>query len=254
MEEKVFFQNSNRLKLCGVLSNPTNDLKNPIIILVHGFATGKDRKSTVSLSNELNKKNISTFRFDLFAHGESEGSFEDITMSEAVDDILQAIHFVKEKGYIKIGLIGSSFGGMASVVSASKTDDLFVLGLKCPVSDYIEVWAARRTPEQIQQWKRTNMEMYTNSLGTAIKIKFGLYEDAIKYNVYEIAKDIHIPTIIIHGDVDDNVPVSQSIKTAESIPNCKLVIIPGATHRFERDGELEKNNKEFVNFVVSNVE
>lgn len=254
MEEKVFFQNSIGTKLCGILLNPTNDVSTPLVILVHGFATGKDRKSTVSLSNELNKQNIATLRFDLFAHGESEGNFEDLTLSEAVDDILQAIYFIKEKGYKKIGLNGSSFGGMASIIAASKTDDLFVLGLKCPVSDYKEVWSSRKSPEQIEHWKQTGFDEYKTSEGIVYKIKFGLYEDAIKYNVYEITKSIHIPTIIIHGDADTNVPVSQSIKTAESIPNCKLVIVSGATHRFERDGELEKNNEEFVNFVVSNVE
>lgn len=253
MEEKAFFQNSTGAKLCGTLLNPTNDVSTPLVILVHGFATSKDRTSTVSLSRELNKKNIATFRFDLFAHGESEGNFEDLTLSEAVDDILQAIHFAKEKGYKKIGLIGSSFGGMASIIAASKTDDLFVLGLKCPVSDYKEVWANRRTPEQIEQWKESRYHEYVNSLGTALRIKYDLYEDAIKYNIYEIAKNIHIPTIIIHGDADTTVTVAQSIKTAENISNCKLIVVSGATHRFEREGELEKNNSEFTDFVRNNL-
>ncbi|GAH38486.1 unnamed protein product, partial [marine sediment metagenome] len=88
------------------------------MILCHGFSTCKDSYTYVRLEEILNGKGISTFRFDFFAHGESEGEFEDITISEAVDDILNAIRFLKESGYLKIGLVGSSFGGIASVIVA----------------------------------------------------------------------------------------------------------------------------------------
>lgn len=54
-----------------------------------------------------------------------------------MDDILQAVEFIKQSGHQKIGLVGSSFGGMASIMAASKTPDLSVLALKSPVSDYL---------------------------------------------------------------------------------------------------------------------
>ncbi len=97
MHEKIFFSNSKGDKLCGVFSNPVNDDSVPIVILCHGFTTSKDSLTNRRLEEVLNKQNVATLRIDLFAHGESEGRFEEITVSEAVDDIINAIKYVQEK-------------------------------------------------------------------------------------------------------------------------------------------------------------
>ena len=154
MKQKIFFENSKGIKLCGVLSNPTNDTTKPMIILCHGFSTGKDGRTYVRLEEILNAQEISTFRFDFFGHGESEGKFEEITTSEAVDDVLNAIEFIKRSGYERIGLVGSSFGGIASVFAASRSEDLYVLALKSPVSDYKSMSETRRSEEELEDWKR----------------------------------------------------------------------------------------------------
>src|SRR3989338_7186738 len=130
MQEKSYFSNSKGNKICGILSNPTSELSTPVIILCHGFTTSKNNFTNTKLEKMFNEQKISTFRFDFFGHGESEGNFEDITISEAVDDISNAIRLLKNLGYSKIGIVGSSFGGMAALLVASKIDDLFVLALK----------------------------------------------------------------------------------------------------------------------------
>lgn len=97
MHEKVYFFNSKGDRLCGILSNPSDSLTVPIIIVGHGFTVSKDSLLSVKLEESLNKRGVATFRIDLFAHGESEGNFEEITVSEAVDDIMQALYYVQEK-------------------------------------------------------------------------------------------------------------------------------------------------------------
>src|SRR3989338_6002658 len=139
MQKNTYFKNSKGDTLAAILSNPSGDTTKPIVIIVHGFASHKNRRSFIKLAERFDTLAISSFRFDIWGFGESEGRFEDITISEAVDDILQAIKFLKSKGYTNIGLIGSSFGGISSIMAASKTNDLFALALKSPVSDYAEV-------------------------------------------------------------------------------------------------------------------
>jgi alpha/beta superfamily hydrolase len=68
-----------------------------VIILCHGFTTSKDSSTNIELEQKLNSKNIATLRFDFFGHGESEGDFKNITISEAVDDILNAIKYLKNE-------------------------------------------------------------------------------------------------------------------------------------------------------------
>jgi dipeptidyl aminopeptidase/acylaminoacyl peptidase len=252
MKDKIFFENSQGTRLCGVLSNPTNDRRKPIIILCHGFSTSKDSRTYVRLEEILNDKEISTFRFDFYAHGESEGMFEEITTSEAVDDVQNAIKFLKEPGYEKIGLVGSSFGGLASILTASRSSDLYLLALKSPVSDYVSMAHTRRSEQEINDWKNKGYIELNSTSKESRRLNYSFYEDAEKVNAYEAARKIKIPALIVHGDEDETVPIEQSIKTARLIENCRLEIIAGCDHIYSRPEHFEKLLELVLSFVVEN--
>ena len=252
MQEKLFFENSRGSRLCGILANPTSNKNGPIMILCHGFTTSKDSYTYIRLEKILNRKGISTFRFDFFAHGESEGEFEDITISEAVDDILNAIRFLKELGYSKIGLVGSSFGGIASVIVASKTDHLFILALKSPVSDDLGKLVAQESKQEIKTWKEKGFIYYTSSDGRKLKLNYSFFEDDKKVNGYEAAKKIKIPTFIVHGDNDESVPIEQSKKIVGLMENSRLEIIEGADHRYSKPEDFERMLGLISEFIIKN--
>jgi pimeloyl-ACP methyl ester carboxylesterase len=250
MQEKIYFNNSKGDKICGVLSNPTDDTSRPIIILCHGFSTSKNNHTNTQLERILNKSSISTFRFDFFGHGESDGLFENITTSEAVDDILSAIKFLKSKSYSKIALVGSSFGGIASIIAASRTDDLFALALKAPVSDYKERDIEIKGENFIRDWKEKGYRYYISGNGEKHKLNYTFFEDYDNNNGYEAAKKIKIPTLIIHGDADIDVPIKQSRKTATLIQNSKLVELKNCSHHFDNPGEFEKMLDLIASFII----
>jgi len=252
MQERLIFKNSKGDKLVGILSNPTNDKTKPIIILCHGFSGHKDSKTYPRFQEVLNKKGIAIFRFDFYGHGESDGKFEDITISEALDDVLKAIEFIKLLGYKKIGLFGSSFGGMASILAASKTDDLFILALKSPVSDCVGKIIAQTTQYPIEKWKRNGYIIHVNSNGIKQRLNYSFYQDAENLSVYEAAKNINIPTIIVHGNKDDVVPVEQSKRTASIIKDCRLEILPSCNHQYDKKEDFEKMIKLISRFIVEN--
>lgn len=54
------------------------------------------------------------------------------------------------------------------------------------------------------------------------------------------AKALQQPTLIIHGDCDDIVPLEDIKAFAQHQKTVSLEIIPGADHRFKKSGELEK--------------
>lgn len=254
MKEKIFFKNSKGDKLCGILSNPTSDKNKAIIVLCHGFTTSKASKTYVKLEQLLNIAKVSTFRFDFLGHGESEGKFENITTSEAVDDISNAIKYLKELGYGKIGLMGGSFGGLASIMAASKTRNLFVLALKSPVSNYEEKTILTYSKRELRDWKNKGYKYFQNNEGKKMKLNYAFFEDFKNNDGYKASKKIKVPTLIVHGDKDESVPVEQSIKTAEIIENCKLEIIKGADHQCS----VPKNRQRMLNlisgFVIENSE
>jgi uncharacterized protein len=245
MNEKIYFSDSKGNKICGILSNPIKKYDLPVIILCHGFGNSKESSTNKNLEKIFNKKNIAVFRFDFFGHGESEGKFEDITISRAVDNILNAVKLLKKKGFSRIGLIGSSFGGLSSIIAASKTKDLFVLALKCPVSDFSEVDFIKRTKEELKKWKSEGFISYNKRK----KINYSFYEDIKNNNGYKAAKKIKVPVLIVHGDKDKTVSVEQSKKTARILKNSRLKIIKGADHRFSKINDFEEVLKIVSEFV-----
>ncbi len=249
IREKLYFTNSRGDRLCSILTS-LDDPTSPIVLLAHGFASTKDRGSYLDLEKRFIEKGIAVFRFDFHGHGESAGKFEELTISQAADDILNAILFVKKKGYQKIALVGSSFGGMASILAAAKSKDLFVLALKCPVSDYLGKIISNITHSPIQKWKEKGFMYYTNKKGEKLKLNYSFFEDAEKAKTYEEAAKITIPTLIVHGDKDKNVPLEQSKKLAKIIKNSKLEIIKGADHFFSKPEEFDKAHRLIVEFVV----
>jgi uncharacterized protein len=251
MDKKLYFKNKKGNKLCGVLVAPDNG-SHPVVILCHGFHSTKDNNTNTRLHAMLKEKNIATFRFDFYGHGESDGKFEDITISEAVEDALSAIEFLKKKGYGKIGLIGASFGGLTGLLTASKSKDLIFLGLKCPASNFLEIELTHRTKKNLEEWKRDGFSYYQNEEGETYRLNYKFFQDLKKNNAFPIADKIRIPTLIVHGDADKIVPVNQSKLIFKLIPDCELDIIRKADHRFSNPVHFEKMVDSLYKFVLKN--
>lgn len=252
MEQKLYFNNSKGNRLCGILSDVSSNKIKPVIILVHGFSSNKNTKNFLRLIDFLNKNNTSSFRFDIFGHGESEGKFEEITITEAVDDILKAVEFLKEKGYQKFGLVGSSFGGNASIIATPKIENLVFLVLKSPVSNYEERAKNFYSKKGIQDWMEKGYRLVEDD-GKVYKLNYSYFADFKNADGYKVAHLIKVPTLIVHGDKDKSVPIEQSIKISKLIPNCKLVIIKGADHKYTKEEHSQQMNNAISEFIINHL-
>lgn len=208
--------------------------------MCHGFTTSKDGRTYSRLEAMLNEKKISTFRFDFFGHGESEGKFQDITLSEAISDVLKAILVLKDLGYKKIGLMGSSFGGFASLIAASQLPELSLLALKSPVSDYLGLLITRDQDIEIPRWKQKGFISVIGSYGQNLKLNYSFFRNAETIKSYDAIQQIKIPTLIVHGDKDKTVPIEQSLRCVNMMENCRLEIIEGADHTYTQSRHFEK--------------
>ncbi len=246
---KKFFLDSHGKKICAIISGPAGNKGNPIIVFGHGFASSKDSQTEKRLEKILNERGILTFRFDFFGRGESDGKPEDITISKAVDNIMDVLDYLKGHGYRKMGLCGFSFGGIASLMAASRRKDLYLLALKSPVSDYTD---KMDTQHDISSWKKRGYTYHVSGKGQKTKLNYAFYEDARKHDGYVAARKIKVPTLIVHGDQDISVPVEQSMKTSKLLENCEFVIIPGADHQYSNQEHFEKMLKTVSDFIIKN--
>lgn len=252
MQQKIFFNNSKGDRLCGILSdtNITIDKNTFIMILIHGHHTSKDNLTNQKLEKLLSKKGIAIFRFDIYGHGESDGKIDDLTISEGIDDLNNAIRLVNKKGYKNIGLLGSSLGGNVALIGASKFNNLKLLVLKSPVSDFRERIINKFSKKELQEWKKKSFREYQSAHLGPIRQKYVFYTDAKKLNGYAAAKKIKIPTLIVHGDKDEQVPLEYSKKTSKIIKNCRLEIIKGANHSYTDPKHFNKMIKLVSEFII----
>ena len=115
MEERLVFDDPRGHRVSAILTVPVSGT-NRIAVLCHGFLSGKNSTTNKTLTCMLTERGIATFRFDFFGQGDSDGPFEKITTTLAVQQTQAALDLVAANGYDRIGLVGSSFGGLVAIL------------------------------------------------------------------------------------------------------------------------------------------
>lgn len=223
-------------------------------VLCHGFLSSKTSSTNKALTRLLLDRQIATLCFDFFGQGESQGPFEQITTTLAVAQANQAIDLMKEKGYRRLGLMGSSFGGFVATLTASQRTDLACLALKCPVVDFAEELRLEFGEEGLAQWKET--DTIPNIMGgpDRIRLRYAFYEDCLRQIAYEPARSITAPTLIVQGDKDEHVPLHQSQQLYDALQVKKhLELLPGADHQFTKREDFLRMTQMIADWLSSHL-
>ncbi|MDH4186004.1 MAG: alpha/beta fold hydrolase, partial [Nitrospira sp.] len=123
MTMKLSFLDMAGHRVAAILAKPDHPTDR-IAILCHGFLSSKTSSTNNVLTDLLTKRGIATFAFDFFGQGDSDGPFKAITTTLAVGQAIAALDLVQQKGYRRIGLMGSSFGGLVATLTAAQRADL----------------------------------------------------------------------------------------------------------------------------------
>ena len=246
MEEKVYFDSTDGLKLCGVFTYPSIKT-NKCIILCHGITVDKDEGGIFTgLARKLASAGFAVFRFDFRGHGESEGNSVDITIKGETEDIEFAVKYLESKAFSKFGLIAASFaGGAASFFIPKHKDVVKALILWNSLIDY-DSHINVTTPWGKKSWGKLafdRAEKYGFSEIGRRKFKAGrnLMHKIQSLTPWQELLKVEIPILFIHGDKDTFVPYEDSVKYSKLVKNGSLVIIKGAEHGLhnrKEDAEL----------------
>lgn len=88
------------------------------IMILHGYPA--EKSDMLSFAKALNPY-FSTLLLDMRYFGKSEGKYSTLGCREQ-DDLSQAVDFLKNKGYEKIGVLGFSLGGAVGIMAAEKDE------------------------------------------------------------------------------------------------------------------------------------
>lgn len=225
-----------------------------LVVLCHGFLSGKNSTTNRTLTRLLKEQDLATFRFDFFGHGDSDGPFENITVTLALHQTLAALDLVTIRGYDRIGLVGSSFGGLVAILTAAQCRDIACLALKCPVVDFAEELRLTFSAEELDRWQATGT--IPNIVGgpDRVRLHYDFYEDCLKHIAYGPAERITAPTLIVQGEQDECVPLHQSQRLHDVLGGPKrLDLLPGADHQFTRGEDFRRMTTSISDWLITHL-
>ena len=238
VETPLNFLSSSGLPTPAILAEPSTPTK-LCVILCHGFLSDRQSRTNRRLTELLIPQGIATFRFDWYGMGQTQEHFPNLSLKQCKDQLDAAFHLMHERNMNRLGLVGSSFGGLLALLSAPKQRNLQALGLKCPVVDFPETLRLEFGHAAMERWKSTNH--IPNIVGdeSPIPLHYRFYEECLTYDAYTVIPQIHVPTLIVHGDQDELIPRPQIDSLLATLNTTKqLKLIEGAGHQFGKPEEF----------------
>ncbi len=234
--EKVIFRDSKGRKIAGLLEERSESA----VILCHGLGSHKQGPLIEAIRKALPQ---TTFSIDLLGHGESEGEYNDITLTEAMDDVKRAREYLMGRGYEKAGFVGHSFGAVAGIM-AQKGARFDFLVLIAPPS-YYDVGEILHS--SIYVLRELNALNSRDPDKQDAKISMAFFRDYGSHDSFRAAEKIKAPALIIQGEKDNIVPPEKTIELHKRLKNSYLKIFRGADHKFTgRTEELVAIVKSYV--------
>ena len=218
---------------------------------------------------------------DRRGHGRSSQSWDDNTMDDYADDLATVIETLDLRDVV---LVGHSTGGgevvryvarhgsahVSKVVLVGAIPPLMLKTAGNPNGTPIEVFDKMRAnllADRSQLWKDLSIPFFganrpDSNVSHGIRDQFWLMgmqvglkaaHDCIKQfsesDFNEDLKKIDVPTLIIHGDDDQIVPIEASARlSAQIVRDAELNIYPGASHGLFST-HVEQFNRDLLDFV-----
>lgn len=200
------------------------------ILIVHGWA-GRGTQ-LYQMADKILENKMMVISFDGPAHGISTGK------TTTISDFVETIKAVNKKYGPFEAAIGHSFGAMSLLNAVARGLDIKKLVL---------IGADNSIREITQQFvKKIELKPVI-----AVKLEQLFYE---KYNInieeyssFNVAKNVNIPTLVIHDSGDKFVPVSSALTIRQSLKNGELLITNGLGHH-----KIFKDNtviQRIINFI-----
>jgi len=233
-ELPVIFKNED-MQIVGMLHKPNSGKKPPSVVFYHGCTGSKTDANWlfVKLARALAETGIMVLRFDFRCSGESEGNFENMTLSGEISDGFKSIEYlISECGADpgRIGVLGLSMGGVVGAVVAGLLGErikscVLMNPVGRPLADISAIAFSRNV-------NVTTFPVEWNSF------LFGrdFFDDIKKINPLEVIKKAVCPVLIVNGSNDQSVLPVRSKEYVETVNNnggtAELFVVEDADHVF----------------------
>ncbi|MEG9328212.1 alpha/beta hydrolase [Salinimicrobium catena] len=184
------------------------------ILLAHGWS-GRGTQLSV-MAKTLLQQGYSVVSFDAPAHGKAPGKWSMMPV------FIETIHYLEQEYGPFEAAIGHSLGGMSclkAVKDGLDIEKLVIIGTANSVTHITREFAHNM---KMNEKVAKKMKKYFDR-------KFG--EDMDNYSGAVSAKNVHIPTLVIHDEHDVDVHISSAHEITENLENGELYITEELGHR-----------------------
>ncbi len=242
MNNSDFYLECDGVKLSCTIEFPESSDKTslPLVILIHGLTGHKDEPQMLAARDGILDAGMACFRVDMYGHGKSEGNFENHNLLIWINEILNFINYASSLDYVsELYLAGHSQGALAVMLAAP---------LK---QDQINALLALSPAICLVTGSRSGSLLGYEFDVSHIPPRLDIWNDAAVNDIYlrttaampiEQAIDSFTkPVLLLHGSLDESVPVEDSINAASAYANATLKIIEHADHCYENHLDVERD-------------
>lgn len=222
--------------MIGILHIPEKAGNGSWVVTIHGFADTKveHHRMFVKIARRMARHGIGVLRIDLLGSGDSEGDFEDMTVSNEISQTLAVIDWLRGQAELKVskvGLLGFSLGGLVVSCAAVRDEQIQTLALWAPVSEGLLNMVNYFGLENV--YKGLAGDTVGAPDGDAIKGQFfkelGQFDPAVELEKFKQ------PVLLVQGTKDQAVLPFNAQRFAKAFRNplSRVHYIDGAGHRFD---------------------
>ena len=228
MEQQIQFDNLLGESLTGSLHQPDGS---PVgaVIAGHCFTCSRHTGVLRRICSYLSDAGFMALRFDFSGNGQSQGRFEQSTWSKQVSEMESAIAWVQQQGVAWIGLAGHSLGAAIALLTAHRQAAVSAV---CRVAGRI---SATRPMHFLTPWQQKELDaagrVDFTSRGRQLALTRDFFDDADSHDLTAVTRSLDTPMLVVHGDQDDIIPVSEAHLAKTANPGrVDLEIISGGDH------------------------
>src|SRR3954464_7847827 len=203
---RVEFQ-SGGFKLAGIVDAPREGAAQAFAIFAPCFTCHKNIKTAAYIARGLTEHGIGVLRLDFRGLGESEGRFEEATLTTNVEDLVAAAEFLGREYSAPGLLIGHSFGGPAVIRAAPKIASCrAVVTINSPADPlHVTTYFADKL-ERIRREGSVSVDI----VGRPFPITQNFIEDLKNKNHPAAIANLGKALLVCHSPGDDVVPLAEA--------------------------------------------
>lgn len=237
--ERSFVLEANGLQIPCISTEPEFGSVRRCLIGVHGFCGSKNSPILVDLAEEMGIFGAAAIRFDLPAHGDSPVTDWGLSLGKCVDTILAVAQWVQQQyPGAELCIFATGFGAYVTLVALDELKQMgekLKLVLQTPDLHMAQslLSMAQMTEEELHKVGRVTIGATAKR---AVEVPYSFYQELQTNLVYY---NYRIPMLLLHGELDEVVPLNYLEPFRRFNTRSCLVTIPGADHQFRGEGQWD---------------